>query len=75
MFLLSRSLNKQFVEDHDMFARKMMLSYQQIMDLFDDDFTDRDRGFLKTYYYNRGTTARTQILYSQYFETYADIWD
>ena len=65
--------NKQFVEDHDMFARKMMLSYQQIMDLFDDDFTDRDRNFLKTYYYNRGTTARTQILYSQYFETYADI--
>ena len=67
--------NKQFVEDHDMFARKMMLSYQQIMDLFDDDFTDRDRDFLKTYYYNRGTTARTQILYSQYFETYADICD
>jgi len=65
--------NKQFVEDHDMFARKMMLSYQQIMDLFDNDFTDRDRNFLKTYYYNRGISARTQILYSQYFETYADI--
>ena len=65
--------NKQFVEDHDMFARKMMLSYQQIMDLFDDDFDDRDRNFLKTYYYNKGTTAATKILYSQYFETYGDI--
>ena len=26
-----------FVEDHDMFARKMMLSYQQIMDMFEDN--------------------------------------
>lgn len=66
--------NKQFVEDHDMFARKMMLSYQQIMDLFDDYLDERDRKFLQTYY-NTGTTSGTKLLYSQYFETYADICD
>lgn len=64
--------NKQFVEDHDMFARKMMLSYSQIMDLFDNDLDERDRKFLEKYY-NRSTSAKTEFLYSQYFETYQDV--
>ena len=63
--------SKFFIEDHDMFARKMLLSYPQIMDMFDDYLSDKDREFLNRYY--SGSTAqstRTQFLYSQYFEYY-----
>ena len=35
-----------FVEDHDMFARRMLLSYSQIMDMFDDYLDEKDRRFL-----------------------------
>ena len=61
-----------FVEDHDMFARRMLLSYNQIMDMFDDVLNKQDREFLDKYY-SEPTTAtgtRTQLLYSQYFEHY-----
>lgn len=65
-----------FVEDHDMFARKMMMSYQQIMDTFGDYLTEKDRKFLETYYaratFNGGITALT---YNQFFETYSDVCD
>ena len=65
--------NKQFVEDHDMFARRMMLSYQQIIELFDDDLDKRDRDFLDTYYNRNNPSGKSTLLYSQYFETYADV--
>lgn len=62
-----------FVEDHDMFARKMLLSYQQIMDMFQTVLDDVDREFLETYYDTRSAaTSRTQLLYNQYFEYYPD---
>lgn len=62
-----------FVEDHDMFARKMMMSYQQILDFFDDNLTNEDRNFLETYYGQENSNATRQLLYSKYFETYADV--
>ena len=62
-----------FVEDHDMFARRMMLSYSQIMDMFDDYLTDKDRKFLEDYYAKGNQTGATQLMYSKYFETYADV--
>ena len=63
-----------FVEDHDMFARKMLLSYPQIIDMFDDVLTKKDREFLERYYDNTGASAtRTQMLYSQYFEYYPEV--
>lgn len=62
-----------FVEDHDMFARKMLLSYPQIMDMFETVLDDKDKSFLERYYDTRDvSTARTQLLYSQYFEYYPD---
>ncbi len=62
-----------FVEDHDMFARKMLLSYQQIMDMFESVLDDKDKEFLERYYDTRdASTARTQLLYNQYFEYYPD---
>ena len=63
-----------FVEDHDMFARKMLLSYQQIIDKFDDYLDDKDRHFLEQYYlYHTTNNGPTQLLYSQYFETYPSV--
>ena len=65
-----------FVEDHDMFARRMSLSYNQILDRFDDVLTKKDREFLDKYYheYNSGIgRGRNQLLYSQYFEYYPEV--
>ena len=66
--------DKFFVEDYDMFARKMLLSYQQIMDMFDDNLTNKDRKFLETYYAKDNTTGPvTMLSYSQMFENYPDV--
>lgn len=62
-----------FVEDHDMFARRMLMSYPQIMDMFDDFLTKEDRRFLETYYARDSKSGPTQLLYSKYFETYPDV--
>ena len=63
-----------FVEDHDMFARRMLLSYPQIMDMFDEVMSDKDREFLEKYYTEGAGTGvgKTQFMYSQYFEYYPD---
>ena len=63
-----------FVEDHDMFARKMMLSYPQILDMFDEMLTKKDKEFLDKYYreYNYHHGAN-KLLYSQYFEYYPEV--
>jgi len=62
-----------FVEDHDMFARRMLLSYTQILDMFDDYLTDKDRKFLENYYGRDTRAGGTQLMYSKYFETYSDV--
>ena len=63
-----------FVEDHDMFARKIMLSYQQIMDMFEDNLDDKDKAFLETYYSQQSAHGGiTRLTYNQYFETYPDV--
>ena len=67
--------NRFFVEDHDMFARKMMLSYPQILDMFDEVLTDKDRKFLDEHYkfYDSYSGRTNQLLYNQYFETYPEV--
>ena len=63
-----------FVEDHDMFARRTWMSYQQIVDMFDDFLDDKDRKFLETYYAKDNLTGPVQMLsYNQLFENYADV--
>lgn len=60
-----------FVEDHDMFARRMLMSYNQIIDMFNDVLNKQDREFLDKYYSeSTPQSTRTQFLYSQYFEHY-----
>ena len=65
--------NQFFVEDHDMFARRMLLSYSQILDMFDEYLEDKDREFLEKYYSGSETTGGVKLLYSKYFETYPDV--
>jgi hypothetical protein len=65
-----------FVEDHDMFARKMLMSYQQIIDTFDNTLTDKDKKFLETYYARQNSNhSITRLSYNQYFENYPDVCD
>ena len=66
--------DKFFVEDHDMFARRMLMSYQQIIDMFDDVLSDKDRKFLETFYGKPSMThGVTRLTYNQYFEHYPDV--
>ena len=68
--------DKFFVEDHNMFARRMLMSYQQIIDMFDDMLTDKDKKFLELYYGRASSNnGITQLNYTQMFETYPDICD
>lgn len=68
--------NNFFVEDHDMFARRMLMSYQQILDMFDDVLDDKDKHFLENHYgraYSNGGVA--QLSWTQMFENYSDVCD
>ena len=68
--------NNQFmVEDHDMFARRIMMSYNQILDTFEDNLTDKDKAYLDDIY-NTSASASTkveQLGWNQLFEKYPDV--
>lgn len=68
--------NNQFmVEDHDMFARRIMMSYNQILDVFEDDLTDKDKSYLDDLY-NTSTSASTKVVqlgWNQLFEKYPNV--
>ena len=68
--------NNQFmVEDHDMFARRIMMSYNQILDTFEDDLTDKDKAYLDDIY-NTSASASTKVVqlgWNQLFEKYPDV--
>lgn len=63
--------DNMFVEDHDMFAERRKLSYQQIIDEFDEYLTEKDRKFLDTYYAKhsvRDTDSKYDFdVYKEYF--------
>ena len=62
-----------FVEDHDMFARRHLMSYTQILDMFDDVLTKEDRAYLEKYYDYSSANGPTQLMYSKFFEYYPDV--
>ena len=68
--------NNQFmVEDHDMFARRIMMSYNQILDTFEDNLTDKDKAYLDDLY-NTSASASTKVVqlgWNQLFEKYPDV--
>lgn len=49
--------DNMFVEDHEMFAERRKMSYQQIIDEFDEYLSEKDREFLDTYYARNGVTT------------------
>lgn len=68
--------NKMMIEDHDMFARKIMMSYNQIMDLFDDNLSDTDRAYLEKYYSNYLDRSPSRTLtFKEFYEAYAATCD
>lgn len=67
--------NKFMVEDHDMFARRIMMSYNQILDTFEDNLTDKDKAYLDDLY-NTSASASTKVVqlgWNQLFEKYPDV--
>lgn len=63
-----------FVEDYDMFAECRKLTYQQIIDEFDDELDDNTREFLNTYY-AKYTNANDKglLTYDMYRNYFPDV--
>lgn len=64
--------DNMFAEDYDMFAERRKLTYQQIIDEFDEYLTDVDRKFLEDYYALNGHPT-TPLDFATYERFYPDI--
>lgn len=64
--------DNMFAEDYDMFAERRKLTYQQIIDEFDEYLTDVDRKFLEDYYALNGNPT-TPLDFATYERFYPDI--
>ena len=62
-----------FKEDDDMFACRRKLTYQQIMDEFDEYFDDKQREFLSTYYAKQSVSTPTELMFSVYEHYFPDV--
>ena len=65
--------DSQFVEDYDMFAERMKMTYQQIVDSFDEYLSEKDRKFLETYYARHSANDATPLSYQMYASYYGDV--
>jgi hypothetical protein len=64
--------DNMFAEDYDMFAERRKLTYQQIIDEFDEYLTNVDRKFLEDYYALNGHPT-TPLDFATYERFYPDI--
>lgn len=64
-----------FVEDDDAFAARRKLTYQQIVDEFDEYFSDKDREFLETYYAKGGSNVTAELAFSIYESYFPEVCD
>lgn len=55
-----------FREDDDMFCERRKLTYQQIIDEFDEYLDDNQRNFLETYYARRSANAPIELTFKDY---------
>lgn len=62
-----------FREDDDMFAERRKLTYQQIVDEFDEYLDDKQREFLETYYAKRSANAPVELAFNVYESYFPDI--
>lgn len=59
---------KTFVKNHNMFARRMELTYQDVIDTYDNFLSDIDREYLKSYYAARhGGPSSSPIILSDFY--------
>ena len=65
--------NEPFVEDHDMFCERRKLSLQQILDEFDEYFSDKDREYLQTYYGQGTSGLPIELSFQKFASYYSDI--
>lgn len=64
--------DNMFAEDYDMFAERRKLTYQQIIDEFDEYLTDVDRKFLEDYY-AMNSHQSTPLDFATYERYYPDV--
>lgn len=64
--------DNMFAEDYDMFAERRKLTYQQIIDEFDEYLTDVDRKFLEDYY-AMNSHPSTPLDFATYERYYPDV--
>lgn len=62
--------DNMFVEDYDMFAERRKLTYQQIIDEFDEYLSDKDREFLDTYYAKHSVRTASNEYNFDIFKSY-----
>ena len=62
-----------FREDDDMFCERRKMTYQQIIDEFDEYLDDKQREFLDTYYAKRSVNTPTELAFSVYESYFPDI--
>lgn len=67
--------DNMFTEDDDMFACRRKLTYQQIMDEFDDMFGEKEKEFLTKYYAMSGTNGSSELAYSIYESYFPEVCD
>ena len=65
--------DNMFREDDDMFACRRKLSYQQIIDEFDDYLNDKQREFLNTYYAKQSYATPIELMFKQYESSFPDV--
>ena len=62
-----------FREDDDMFCERRKMSYQQIVDEFDEYLDDKQREFLNTYYAKQSVNTPTELSFSMYESYFPDV--
>lgn len=62
-----------FREDDDMFCERRKLTYQQIVDEFDEYLDDKQREFLNTYYAKRSANAPMDLSFKAYESYFPDV--
>ena len=62
-----------FREDDDMFAERRKLTYQQIIDEFDEYLDDKQKEFLETYYAKHSANAPMELAFNVYESYFPDV--
>lgn len=62
-----------FREDDDMFAERRKLTYQQIIDEFDEYLDDKQKEFLETYYAKHSASAPMELAFNVYESYFPDV--